>query len=55
MLGEGTTAKVFLAQKIDEPSKYVAIKLFREEFISKYSETIKDIEREIWIQSNLNH
>ena len=32
-LGEGTTAKVYLAQKIADPSEFVAIKLFREEFI----------------------
>ena len=33
----------------------MAIKLFREEFIRQYPDSIREIEREIWIQANLNH
>ena len=32
-LGEGNTSKVYLAKKLDDPSKCVALKLLREEFL----------------------
>jgi serine/threonine protein kinase len=32
-LGEGNTSKVYLAQTLDEPRSYVAIKVLRDEFL----------------------
>ena len=34
-LGEGNTSKVYLAQTIEKPHYYVAVKVLREEFLSK--------------------
>jgi serine/threonine protein kinase len=32
-LGEGNTSKVYLARSVKDPSKQVALKLLREEFL----------------------
>lgn len=54
-LGEGNTSKVYLAKRIDDPSKTVALKLLREEFLQRDSESIKSVESEIQILQGLKH
>ena len=43
-LGEGNTSKVYLARSIKDPKKQVALKLLREEFLQRDSESIKSVE-----------
>ena len=54
-LGEGNTSKVYLARKIDDPSKTVALKLLREEFLQRDADSIKAVEQEIQILQGLKH
>jgi serine/threonine protein kinase len=46
-LGEGKTSKVYLCRELNNPSKKVALKLIRNEFINSDSGAIQNIEREI--------
>ena len=46
-LGEGNTSKVYLARSIADPKKQVALKLLREEFLSRDADSIKSVEQEI--------
>ena len=43
-LGEGNTSKVYLCRSIADPSKKVALKLLREEFLQRDSDSIKSVE-----------
>lgn len=43
-LGEGKTSRVYLCQDISDPSKKVALKLVRQDFLSKDKAAIKSIE-----------
>ena len=54
-LGEGNTSKVYLARKIDDPTKTVALKLLREEFLQRDQDSIKAVEQEIQILQGLKH
>jgi len=46
-LGEGNTSKVYMARNIKDPSKIVALKLLREEFLQRDADSIKAVEQEI--------
>ena len=48
-LGEGNTSKVYLAQTLDEPRQYVAIKVLREEFLSRDEDSRKAVANEVYI------
>jgi serine/threonine protein kinase len=54
-LGEGNTSKVYLARSLKDPSKQVALKLLREEFLQRDSDSIKSVEQEIQILQGLKH
>ena len=43
-LGEGNTSKVYLARSLKDPSKQVALKLLREEFLQRDADSIKSVE-----------
>ena len=46
-LGDGNTSKVYMARSLEDPSKKVAIKLLRDEFLNRSKDSIKSVEREI--------
>lgn len=46
-LGEGNTSKVYLCRSIEDPKKKVALKLLREEFLQRDSDSIRSVEQEI--------
>lgn len=48
-LGEGNTSKVYLAQEIKNKSNYVAVKILREEFLSKDEESRQAVVNEVVI------
>lgn len=54
-LGEGNTSKVYLAKDVSDPTKTVALKLLREEFLQRDSDSIKAVESEIQILQGLKH
>lgn len=54
-LGEGHTSKVYLAHQNGNPSVQVAIKVLKEEFLSKEKDAIKSVENEITILRSLKH
>ena len=54
-LGEGNTSKVYLVRSIEDPSKLSALKLLREEFLKRDSDSIKSVEKEIQILTALKH
>lgn len=54
-LGEGNTSKVYLAKNLKDPSKVVALKLLREEFLQRDKDSIKSVESEIQILQGLKH
>lgn len=43
-LGEGNTSKVYLCRSIENPKKMIALKLLREEFLTRDSDSIKAVE-----------
>lgn len=43
-LGEGNTSKVYLCRSIADPKKKIALKLLREEFLQRDSDSIKSVE-----------
>ena len=47
-LGEGNTSKVYMARSIKD-KKIVALKIFREEFLTRDSDSIRSVEKEIEI------
>lgn len=54
-LGEGNTSKVYLARSVKDPSKQVALKILREEFLNRDQDSIKSVEQEIQILNGLKH
>lgn len=54
-LGEGNTSKVYLARSITNPSQTIALKILREEFLNRDSDSIKSVEQEIQILNGLKH
>jgi len=48
-LGEGNTSKVYMARNLKDPTKVVALKLLREEFLQRDQDSIKSVESEIQI------
>lgn len=54
-LGEGNTSKVYLCRSMADPKKQVALKLLREEFLQRDSDSIKSVEQEIQILQGLKH
>lgn len=54
-LGEGNTSKVYMARSLEDKKKVVALKLLKEEFLQRDSESIKSVEQEIQILQGLNH
>lgn len=54
-LGEGNTSKVYLARSLKDPTKQVALKLLREEFLQRDADSIKSVEQEIQILQGLKH
>ena len=54
-LGEGNTSKVYLCRSLKDPKKKIALKLLREEFLQRDSDSIKSVEQEIQILQGLNH
>jgi len=54
-LGSGNTAKVYLGRSIKEPSKLVAIKIMKTEYLNRNAKIMKNIEQEIQILGCMNH
>ena len=54
-LGEGNTSKVYLAVHKEDPKRQVALKIFREEFLTRDNDSIKSVEKEIEILQGLKH
>lgn len=54
-LGEGNTSKVYLAQTLEEPKYYVAIKILREEFLARDEDSRKAVANEVYILQALKH
>lgn len=54
-LGEGNTSKVYLCRSLKDPKKKIALKLLREEFLQRDSDSIKSVEQEIQILQGLTH
>ena len=54
-LGDGKTSKVYLCRNLKNPSKKVALKLLREEFLQKDEKNVKSVEQEIQILQGLDH
>ncbi len=54
-LGEGNTSKVYLAQTLEEPHIYVAIKILREEFLARDEDSRKAVANEVYILQALKH
>lgn len=55
LLGEGHSSRVYLCQDINEPTKKVALKLFKNEFLKKEATGTSVIEREIVVMEELEH
>ena len=53
-LGEGNTSKVYLGKLLGEDT-HVAIKIFKEEFLRRDSDSILSLRNEITILENLQH
>ena len=47
LLGEGKTARVYLCQHISDPSKKMALKLVRQEFLRSDQSAVASVEQEI--------
>merc|ERR1712159_698527 len=54
-LGEGNTSKVYLCRSLKDPKKTMALKLLRDEFLSRDEKSIKAVEKEIQILQGLDH
>lgn len=54
-LGEGNTSKVYAGRSLQQPDKFVAIKILKEEFLRRDEESILSVQNEITILKNLNH
>jgi serine/threonine protein kinase len=54
-LGEGNTSKVYLARSLTTPTELVAIKIMKDEFLNRDSDSITSVQNEINILKSLNH
>ena len=55
-LGNGNTAKVYLARRLNDPTKKIALKILRDEFLRGNDNTnTRLVEQEIQVLSALNH
>lgn len=54
-LGEGNTSKVYLGKLIGGNEEYAAIKILKEEFLRRDSDSILSVHNEITILKNLQH
>lgn len=54
-LGEGNTSKVYAGRSLQQPDRFVAIKILKEEFLRRDEESILSVQNEITILKNLNH
>ena len=54
-LGEGNTSKVYLAQTIEEPRQFVAVKILRDEFLARDADARKAVVNEVVILQTLKH
>jgi serine/threonine protein kinase len=55
-LGNGNTAKVYLARRLDDPTKKIALKILRDEFLRGNDNTnTRLVEQEIQVLSALSH
>lgn len=54
-LGEGNTSKVYLGKLIGGTEEYAAIKILKEEFLRRDSDSILSVHNEITILKNLEH
>ena len=54
-LGEGHTSKVYLGQSIANPSIQIAIKILKEDYLSREKNSIQSVENEIKILQLLKH
>lgn len=54
-LGDGKTSRVYLCRGIKDNNIKVAMKLFRDEYLSKNPKNKKTVENEIQILKELNH
>ena len=54
-LGEGNTSKVYLGRSIADPSRAVAIKIIKEEFLCRDNDSLNSVQNEITILKNLQH
>ena len=54
-LGEGNTSKVYLAQTLEEPHQYVAVKILREDFLARDEDSRKAVVNEVVILQTLKH
>lgn len=53
-LGEGNTSKVYLGRHV-ENGTFAAIKILKEEFLSRDKESIRSVHNEITILKNMHH
>lgn len=54
-IGEGNSSKVYLAREIKDHSRFVAIKVLKEEFLRKDPSAILSVQNEIVILKSLKH
>lgn len=54
-LGEGNTSKVYLARKLSNPLEQVALKVLKEEFLKRDSDSMESVRNEITILKSLKH
>ena len=54
-LGDGKTSRVYLCRDVKDQKIKVAMKLFRDEYLTKNPKNKKTVENEIQILKELNH
>ena len=54
-IGQGTSSKVYLCSLLSDPTKKVALKLIREDWLKEDPKNIHDIEKEIQTLKGLSH
>jgi serine/threonine protein kinase len=54
-LGEGNTSKVYLGRQIAAPHAWVAIKVMKEEFLTRDKDSILAVQNEITILKHMQH
>ena len=54
-LGEGNTSKVYLAEVLNQPKAFVAVKILRDEFLAKDKDARQTVVNEVLILLKLKH